>query len=193
MFETMRRLYPRGAASRGVVVDAEGAMLGPDCILVSRTPDGHRCIAPDEGRAIQAMVFGQGYDPDWLFEQSRRIAQALDRGETALAQIYGLRIPIGELDGVVLRRLAVASPIAKANFNPNEPRDWHGRWTTEGTGAGAQAPSGASGGGSEGEVPHGAGSDKSPPLEYTVRIISAEEAGTSSMHTASKPSADLEC
>jgi len=34
----MRRLHPRGRESRGVAVDADGAMLGPDCVLVRRTP-----------------------------------------------------------------------------------------------------------------------------------------------------------
>lgn len=102
MLPAMRRLYPRGAASRGVCVDADGATLGPD----------------------------------WLYEQGRRIADALNRGEIALAQIYGLRIPIGDIDQRQLKRLAAAADLRKAGFNPDEPRIPAGRhgggeWTTD--------------------------------------------------------------
>jgi hypothetical protein len=38
MLEHMQRLYPRGAANRGICVDVEGAMLGPNCVLVGRAP-----------------------------------------------------------------------------------------------------------------------------------------------------------
>jgi hypothetical protein len=79
-------------------------------------------------------------DRDWLFRQCRRIAEALDKGEIALAQIYGLYIPISELDDRQLKRLAY-SPFAKVGFDPDEPRvpkgDPHGgEWTT-GVGGGA--------------------------------------------------------
>ncbi len=69
-----------------------------------------------------AAALGLGHDPDWLFEQNRRIAQSLAAGEIVLAQIYGLRIPLGALDGAALRRLAALSLIIKAGFDPNEPR-----------------------------------------------------------------------
>ena len=131
----MRQLHLRGRASRGVAVDADGAMLGPDCVLVGRTPEGVRCLTSLEARAIQAAVLGQLDDPDWLFEQSRRIADALGRGEIALAQIYGLYIPLGELDDAALHKLALAR-LTKAGFDPNEPRipagePGAGEWTYE--------------------------------------------------------------
>src|SRR5712691_3263940 len=110
----MRRLHPRGRVSWGVVVDADGAMLGPDCVLVRRTPGGFRCLAPGEARALQAAMLGPGPDPDWLFEPSRRIAQALAAGETALAQIYGAvhpaRRPRWGRPGASAQRAAPASP-----------------------------------------------------------------------------------
>jgi hypothetical protein len=147
----MRRLHPRGRESRGITVDADGAMLGPDCVLVCRTPKGFRCIAPHEARAIQAIVLGPGDDPDWLFEQSRRVARGLAAGETALAQIYGLCIPLGDLDDATLRQLAVAARLIKADFDPDEPRipegePGAGEWTDEGD-ADEPVPSSGSGGG----------------------------------------------
>jgi hypothetical protein len=160
MFENMRRLHPRGAANRGICVDTEGAMLGPDCVLVRRTPSGFRGIEHDDASTVQKCLLDTDRDDDWLFQQCRRIAEALDKGELALAQIYGLRIPVGELDDGQLRRLA-ATRFSK-NFNPDEPRvpkgDPHGgEWTTGG------------GGGAEGSAPRPrelqiAALDDVPPL-----------------------------
>jgi hypothetical protein len=98
MFEYMRRLHPRGAANRGICVDADGAMVGPDNVLVQRTAKGYRGIERADAAALQRILLGDYREPDWLFSQSRRIADALDAGEIALAQIYGLHIPISELD-----------------------------------------------------------------------------------------------
>lgn len=138
----MRRLHPRGVASRGVVVDADGATLGPDCILVRRTGDEYRCVSRNEAASIQAVAFGASDDRDWLFRQSRHIAKALAAREIALAQIFGLRIPVADLDAQQLVRLAAVGSLIKANFNPDEPRDEHGRWAdADGGGLGAETGS----------------------------------------------------
>ncbi len=129
----MRRLHPRGAANRGICVDAEGAMLGPDCILVRRSPHGFRGIEREHAQALQKCALMEGRDRDLLFRQSQRIAEALDKGEIALAQIYGLHIPVVDLDD---RRLARISKIDFARgYNPDEPRipkgnPHGGEWTT---------------------------------------------------------------
>ena len=69
--------------------------------------------------------------PDWLFDHGCRIAKALNAGELALAQIYGVHASSpAELDDRQVARLAKAAVIVKADFNPDEPRDWQGRWTT---------------------------------------------------------------
>jgi hypothetical protein len=141
MLATMRRLHPRGAANRGICVDAEGAMLGPDCVLVRRTRRGFRPIDRDDASQLQKCLLGADQDEDWLFRQCRSIADALDKGEIALAQIYGLRIPLDDLDAQQLERIA----LAKTGLNPDEPRipkgDPHGgEWTT-GDGGGSEAGS----------------------------------------------------
>lgn len=116
-------------------------MLGPACVLVARTPTGFRSVGRDDAAGLQKSAFEGGGDRDWLFSQCRRIADALGRGQVALAQIYGLRIPVGELDDLRLRRIAL-SRIAKVGFDPDEPRlpqgDPHGgEWTSGGDGSGA--------------------------------------------------------
>ena len=108
-------------------------MLGPDCVLVRRTRAGYRCIPREEAVAIQKfLIGGEGGAPDRLFDLSCGMAEALNDGKVALAQIYGLRIPIAGLGDGQITQLAAAAPFIKANFNPDEPRDAQGRWTDEG-------------------------------------------------------------
>ncbi len=123
----MRGLEARGPKSRRIVVDAEGAMLGPDCILVRRTPQGYRCANRDEAAAIQRILLPAAEDPDWLFRQCCRITKALADGHVALAQICGLFIPTDRLYDGPIKRLALVAPFIEANFNPDEPRDAQGR------------------------------------------------------------------
>ena len=96
-------------------------MLGPDCVLVRRSTSGFRCLGAGEARAIQAAILGNGHDPEWLFEQCGRIAEALASGEIALAQINGLQIPIGELDDPALRRLGAIAELTDHYYFTNAP------------------------------------------------------------------------
>lgn len=104
--------------------------------LNGRTSHGYRAINRGEAAALQKCVFLDESDPDWLFRQCERIADALNKGELALAQIYGLRIPVDRLDDRLLRRIA----LAKAGYNPDEPRlpkgdPNGGEWTRGGDGS----------------------------------------------------------
>lgn len=66
----------------------------------------------------------------------RVVADALDNNDLALASIAAVQLRIPDLpdDAAVARLLAQA--LTKYNPNwPTEPRDWHGRWTTDGAGA----------------------------------------------------------
>jgi hypothetical protein len=144
VLEPMWRLQPRGAANRGVAVDADGAMLGPDCPLVQRTASRYHALGRQLMRDMQRIVRLDKDDPNWLYQQSQRIADALDRGEIALAQIYGLRIPVRDLDGRQLKQLAAVALLTKADFNADEPRipagqSGGGEWTTGGGTCAAEA------------------------------------------------------
>lgn len=144
MVRNMRRLHPRGAAGPGICVDVEGATIGPDCILVRRTSCGYRAIDREDASTLQKCLFDAMPDQDWLFRQCQRIADALQKGEIALAQIYGLHIPVDELDDRQLRRVAHA----KGGFNPDEPRmpkgEPHGGEWTIGGGSSTQDDASAS-------------------------------------------------
>lgn len=172
----MRRLHPRGAANRGICVDADGAMLGPACVLVRRTARGFRAIERGEAAVLQKCVLGSEREENWLFRQSQRIADALGKGEIALAQIYGLRIPVGALNDRQLKRLANVS-LDKAGYDPDEPRipkgEPHaGEWTSEGGDAGGGADDGGDGGSG------GADSASSRPIS-TDGTAAAPDSGSS--------------
>ncbi len=62
------------------------------------------------------------------------IAQALNRGDFAAAMIAAVHTRTLELSPEAALRLADADQeLTKYNYNPDEPRDWHGRWTSDGT------------------------------------------------------------
>jgi hypothetical protein len=148
MLATMRRLHPRGAADWGICVDAEGAMLGQDCVLVRHTPGGFQPLDRGVAAILQKRRFfpNPDRDRDWLFRQCRRIADALNKGEVALAQIYGLHIPFPDLDALRTK----AAGMVKTGFDPGEPRipkgnSHGGEWTTGGDGRDDDGGSGNAG------------------------------------------------
>ena len=142
-------------------------MLGPVCVLVRRTSRGFRGIERDHAEALQKCALVEGRDRDLLFCQSQRIAEALNKGEIALAQIYGLHIPVADLDDQQLTRI---SRIGFARgYNPDEPRlpkgDPHGgEWTTgeaSDTATGDSTDGSANGGGDASDTSQGGGDDGS--------------------------------
>jgi hypothetical protein len=138
MHQNFHRLHTRGRRSRGLVVDRQGMMIGPECVIVRYTASGFRCVGRAEAAVIQQIAFSDRR-PDWLFDYGCRIAKALGAGNLALAQIYGVHAStLVELSDQQVACLAKAAAIVKAGFNPDEARDWHGRWTTEGNTANTQ-------------------------------------------------------
>lgn len=140
-FSRMRRLHERGPECRGLAVEAEGVMLGPECTLMRRTTAGYR-RADD---AEIALVTLAAFDGDERLQRLPivldHIAAALVHGELAKAQVLGLQLPVDELDAQQLRRLRLATDLIKAGYNQDEPRDAFGRWTSEGTDAAPVAAS----------------------------------------------------
>jgi hypothetical protein len=127
----MRRLYERGPRCHGLAVDAEGVMLGPDCVLAQRLPGGGYCSADANALALLALAV---FDDDTRLRRLplvlSGIVAALDRGDLVKAQLLGLEIPIDQLDGSRLERLGRAMELLK--FDQNQPRDEYGRWAREG-------------------------------------------------------------
>lgn len=62
------------------------------------------------------------------------IAQALNGGDFAAAMIAAVHTQTPELSSQAATRLTNADrELTKYNYNPDEPRDWRGRWTSDGS------------------------------------------------------------
>ncbi len=127
---SMRRLYERGPGARGLVVDRDGVMLGPNAVLVRRTPQGSRVASIGDIAVLTRVVFGEGARLDRLPLALSLIAKALDASDVVKAQLLGLEIPLYPLDDDQLTRLGVAASLMK--YDPDQPRDERGRWTSGG-------------------------------------------------------------
>ena len=113
-------------------------MLGPDCVLVQRLPEGgYRCPDSDALALLARTVFDDDTRLRRLPLVLSGIVAALDRGDLVKAQLLGLEIPIDRLDEPRLQRLGRAADLLKDGFDPNQLRDEHGRWAREG-GAGTR-------------------------------------------------------
>lgn len=107
-----------------ITIDTLSGMLAPDRVFVQRTPHGYICAGL--GKAA-AQLLRTAFDDRGAYFLKSDIAKARRRGFV---------IPLAELDDTNLRRLALAAALTK-EYNPDEPRDDHGRWTSEGGGAAA--------------------------------------------------------
>jgi Restriction endonuclease fold toxin 5 len=133
LFATMRRLHERGPRSRGLSVDTEGVALGPGCVLVRRTPAGYQRASAGEIIDLTRIVFGRDARLDRIPIVLARITECLSAGDLVKAQLLGLEIPLDELDDRQLARLRRVGGLIK-EFDPDQPRDEHGRWTSSGRG-----------------------------------------------------------
>jgi hypothetical protein len=99
-------------------------------IFLRQTPTGFVCAAlGGNARLLHALVNGDADNP--FVSQCRQIAQNPEDSGIAKAG-RPLAIAFGSRNDPLFRRLAVADALLKAGYNPNEPRDWHGRWTNDG-------------------------------------------------------------
>ena len=106
--------------------------------LLRKTASGFAPRSTDEIVALMKGAYGPDIDAAGLSPRLGVIAQALNRGDLGRAMIAALhlRLPMLSEDGAA--GIAHAND-ALAKYDPNEPRDWRGRWTTGG-GDSAAAP-----------------------------------------------------
>ena len=99
--------------------------------LLRKTAAG---FAPRPASEIAALLkAAYGEDPTNLQSRLGALAQALNAGDFAKAMIAAVHTRTPELSLEAALKLANADgELAKHNYNPDEPRDWHGRWTKDG-------------------------------------------------------------
>ncbi len=134
-----------GPDNRRIYCNDDGVFIGPDCALIRAETDcaGHTSYKPRPRSEIARLLdagYGIHLGLDSVVSSLNAIAKALDDGDITLAMIATLQLGLPELaDGAASERMAAADRLLKYNFNPNEPRDSHGRWTTGGD-PGSEAP-----------------------------------------------------
>jgi hypothetical protein len=98
--------------------------------LLRRTPRGFVPRPASEVALLLKAAYGE--DPTGLPLRLGAIAQALNRQDFALAAIAAVQTRTPELSREAAARLADAER-ELTKYNPDEPRDWHGRWTRDGS------------------------------------------------------------
>jgi hypothetical protein len=84
--------------------------------------------------ALMRAAYGGGADAAAVSRGLVVIAEALNRGDLGRAMIAAVRLRLPDLGWREAARLAAAED-ALVKYNPDEPRDWRGRWTTGDAGA----------------------------------------------------------
>jgi hypothetical protein len=128
----------------------------PDGLVLSCTPAGvslagvpllcrtRAGFVPRPNSEIASLLkAAYGDEPTRLQSRLVAIAQALNRRDFAAAMIAAVHTRTPELSPEAAIRIAnLEHKLTKYNYNPDEPRDWHGRWTTGGTGQPSQTQPG---------------------------------------------------
>ena len=106
--------------------------------LLRRTEAGFALRPGAEIASLMKAAYGGYGDATRLQSSLQAIVRALNGGELARAAIAAVLTRTPELSADAARRLAAVNDDL-SKYDPNEPRDWHGRWTTDG--AAGPAPS----------------------------------------------------
>jgi hypothetical protein len=107
-----------------LAIDPDRISLAPGKIVLQQTAGGgYFCVGLGSAAAFLRAI-DDGDELDHLPEDMEAGSRFFD------SQLWQSNDPF-------LRRLHAATALAKAGFDPNQPRDDRGRWTSEGVGAGA--------------------------------------------------------
>ncbi len=119
---------PKG---RGLRCDSDGLFWGGDALLLQDDKGNFQVRPVAELQKVLGRAYGDETNWDSRIRSVNLVAKALGQGDMARATMTAvlMRLPdpcspvrIADVDGV----------LAKAGFNPDEPRDERGRWTSGG-------------------------------------------------------------
>src|SRR5258708_2547039 len=111
----------------GLRSDPAGLFLA-NVPLLRKTAEGFALRRHDEVRALLLAAYGEVPDTGRLTKALSAAAAALNGGDFALAMIAALHLRLPELDAAAASRIAAVEDFL-AKYDPDEPRDWRGRWT----------------------------------------------------------------
>ena len=122
-----------GPGVQGLRCDADGLSLA-GVPLLRKSAAGFAVRESEEVGALMLAAYGEVFDPDRLARGLRATSSALNRGEVDLAMIAAVHLRLPDLDAEAASRIAAVDDFF-AKYDPDEPRDWRGRWTTGGAGS----------------------------------------------------------
>jgi hypothetical protein len=129
----VHRLVSRG--EWGLACDEAGLAIGPLDLIV-RIGDSGPTYKSGEATVLKAVaeaIYGTDAKEalEWFLARVGAIADAMSKGQHALACISAVQLRLGAASPEIVTRLAkVAAGLCKFNPRwPDEPRDRRGRWT----------------------------------------------------------------
>lgn len=122
-----------GRGSRqGVYCGEEGLYLGSAALIEQQ--DGRYFVRrEDELAALLEAAYGPGHDVAELLARLRLVASSLNQANLAAAMIGAVHLRLEEMAEDGIKRVTRTESLLRANFNPDQRRDDHGRWTAEGS------------------------------------------------------------
>ena len=127
---TVFKLTDSRGSRQGVYCGREGLYLGSAALIEEQ--DGRDFLRrEDEVAALLAAAYGPGHDVAELLARLRFIATSLNQANLAGAMIGALHLRLGAIAADGIARVTRTEALLKANFNPAQPRDDHGRWTAD--------------------------------------------------------------
>jgi len=119
---------------RGLRCDGDGLFLGRDALLARDESGNFEPRPTTELQNILRRVYGDDTNWESYSRSVELVAAALNKGDMARAMMTAvlMRLPDpGDAEG----DSSLDGALAKASYNPDEPRDEQGRWTTDGESA----------------------------------------------------------
>lgn len=121
---------PKG---RGLRCDNGGLFLGRDALLRRDRQGSFEARPNAELQRVFHWICGNGANWESRIRRVTHVANALNKGEMARAMMTAVLMRLPDPRGAI-RITDVDGVLAKAGFNPDEPRDERGRWTNGGSG-----------------------------------------------------------
>jgi hypothetical protein len=120
---------------RGLRCDDEGLFLGRDALLQRDREGNFEARPAGELRKVLRRAYGDDANWESHARSVKLVAAALNKGDLARATMTAVLMRLPE-PGSPISIADVDVVLAKAGFDPDEPRDERGRWTTDGSDSG---------------------------------------------------------
>jgi len=119
---------------RGLRCDSGGLFLGRDALVQRDESEKFSARPVAELREILRRAYGDDTNWESYSRSIELVARALNRGDMARAMMTAVLMRLPD-PGDPIGHSNADGALAKAGFNPDEPRDERGRWTTDGDSA----------------------------------------------------------